>query len=74
MIGTIINGCIKDILLSLSNNKRYNFNPDGLYKVADMDIQTKMKFKRNLQMLSNNMKVKNILKQLEKEINNGMNK
>ena len=74
MIGQVISGCIKDIIVALSANKRYLYNPTDLYKIGGMDAQAKVKFKRNLQLLNSNNRIKNLLKQLEKEINNSMNK
>lgn len=67
MFDIILSNIVHDGLQSLATGRRMQFDPNPLFKSAQMDTQAKARLRRNVTMFMNGSKYKNIMKQLEKE-------
>ncbi len=67
MFDVILSKAIHDVLISLATDKRYQFDPQPLFRAAQLNPVAKAKLKRNISTFLNGAKYKNLMKMLEKE-------
>lgn len=68
MFDVIVSKAVHDILTSLSTARKYQFDPQPLFRAAAFDTLAKTRFKRNVTTFMNSSKYKSIIKMLEKEL------
>jgi hypothetical protein len=67
MFDVILSKAVRDMLMSLSNDKKYQFDPQPLFRAAQLSPVAKAKLRRNIATFINGPKYRNIMKILEKE-------